>query len=106
LDLDAEYDQEPAPFRAQLAPLKEQWTKISMRVKEAVDRPAAIDDAVFNLKRVKRDLKWISTNMSWVPEDDVKKLTEDVERLDKWVKDKVAAQGALAKYETPAFMAV
>ena len=61
---------------------------------------------MFNLKRVKRDLKWITNNMSWVPEDDVKALDKDVERLDKWLADKTAAQAALAKHEQPAFLAV
>lgn len=73
------------------------------RIKEAVDRPAAINQTHTLLNYTKTMVADFDTERPWIPQEDKDKVAAMTAKVEEWLKTKSAEQDKLQAHEMPAF---
>lgn len=98
-----EYDQETTPFLDQLSTLRQAWSPVMLRVREALCRPDAVN-RTRNIVAAGRSALTTLKEREWISQADQDRLQNAIQSLESWLDEKIAAQDKLAAHEAPAFL--
>jgi hypoxia up-regulated 1 len=92
-------------FRSKLAALKAKSDPMFERVKEAEERPPAVESAKKFIDVTRQVVAAWNTTKPWINETEKTELLKEVELFESWLDEKVEAQSKKEAHEEPAFKA-
>uniref|UniRef100_A0A6U6CFQ6 Uncharacterized protein n=1 Tax=Guillardia theta TaxID=55529 RepID=A0A6U6CFQ6_GUITH len=90
-------------LRSKLAELTQVGDPVFFRMKQAIERPVAIEKANKMLVAIEESVKNLTKKMSWLNESHTQMVTNKTEALKEWMKTKMEEQEKQPAHEDPVF---
>ncbi|GMH78695.1 hypothetical protein TrLO_g1449 [Triparma laevis f. longispina] len=97
------YDSEKEAFISKLAELEAPAESMFFRLAELTKRPVAVQKCKERLEKMRALMTKWETTMEQVTEEERADVFDKIEKVEKWLEEKLEAQGKLEKWEDVAF---